>query len=220
MEECGWRTRWSALLKRPYLFTFWRCRSEQLLQHCTTSKMTFRKKTSLREDCKPTAHLRNSAKIYSKGQTAYQKSSWFPTLRSFDPQWGKGTLLNKSRPPRLLRVWSVSVKSGNRNTAHHKPGYRVPGTKCQSTHHRDLRGRRRISKNVTPGPHRLPRCRAAESDGGGRAQVNTTKGAGKEGGGVERGPGEGKEGSDTIRGAQTCMGSPSAAPAGRIAWRE
>lgn len=123
MEECGWRTRWSALLKRPYLFTFWRCRSEQLLQHCTTSKMTFRKKTSLREDCKPTAHLRNSAKIYSKGQTAYQKSSWFPTLRSFDPQWGKGTLLNKSRPPRLLRVWSVSVKSGNRNTAHHKPAW-------------------------------------------------------------------------------------------------
>lgn len=36
-----------------------------------------------------------------------QKSSWFPTLRSFDPQWGKGTLLNKSRPPRLLRVWSA-----------------------------------------------------------------------------------------------------------------
>lgn len=29
----------------------------------------------LREGCKPTAHVRNNSKIYSKGQTAYQKSS-------------------------------------------------------------------------------------------------------------------------------------------------
>lgn len=72
----------------------------------------------------------------------------------------------------------------------------------------------------TPGPHRLPGCRSAVSDRGHRAQVTTTRGLESGGSSRARGPGEGRAESDIIRGVQTCMGSPSAAPAGRIAWRE
>lgn len=112
----------------------------------------------------------------------------------------------------------MSVKSGNRNTPRRKPGCRGPGAKSQRTHHRDLRGWRRIPKDETPGP---PSEVPLRSTGRWRAGTGKhDKGAGKEGGSVDREPGEGRAGSDTIRGAQTCMGSPSAARAGRIAWRE
>lgn len=66
-------------------------------------------------------------------------------------------------------------------------------------------------------PDRLPR-RSIRQWGAGTGEQD--KGAGKEGGSVEPGPEEGRAGSDTIRGVQTCMGSPSAAPTGRIEWRE
>lgn len=129
--ECFWRARWSALLKRPYLLTLWRFRSEQLLQRSTTFKwmdiQKERKKIKgLREGCKPTAHVRNN----SKGQTAYQKEflmSDSHSPRSFDPWWGKGALLNTSRPLGCSES-GLRAKSGSRNTPRCKPACRGSGT--------------------------------------------------------------------------------------------
>lgn len=65
-----------------------------------------------------------------RGQTAYQKEflmSDSHSPRSFDPWWGKGALLNTSRPLGCSES-GLRAKSGSRNTPRCKPGYRGSGT--------------------------------------------------------------------------------------------
>lgn len=115
LEECCWGARWSALLKRPYLLTLWRFSSE----HCYKALLfpsgwIFRKKEKNQRfegSCKPTAHVRNNSKIYSKGQTTYQKSSWSPIptlLVALIRGGGRARVTEHVQAPRLLRVRSES----------------------------------------------------------------------------------------------------------------
>lgn len=132
--ECFWRARWSALLKRPYLLTLWRFRSEQLLQRSTTSKWMDIQKERKSKVWGKVANLQHTWGITLRstlrGQTAYQKEflmSDSHSPRSFDPWWGKGALLNTSRPLGCSES-GLRAKSGSRNTPRCKPGYRGSGT--------------------------------------------------------------------------------------------
>lgn len=94
---------------RPYLLSFWRYQTNVTKLYL---QGTVRKKPTIWErGRKSTARLRNSPKIFSKGQTAWKSISWFPTqwfrspLRAALQGKGDANAADPSSPP--LPCWSL-----------------------------------------------------------------------------------------------------------------